>query len=221
MPTRRSSCPRDWPKQGNLLALLPGSDQASSRSCCWRISTWSRQPRRLGTRSLQAGRRRRILLRARFRGRQGHGRGVCRHDGALQARGLPAEARHQAGADLRRRDAECVQRREVPHREPPRTSSMASSRSTKAAAAATTSRPACIDTSPCSRRKSSTRTSRCRRTNPGGHSSRPMPDNAIYQLGACAGEDRGVQLPDRVQRCLARATSRSSALSRAARKAPT
>ena len=43
------------------------------------------QPRRLGARSVQARRRRWILLRARRVRRQGHGGGVRRLDGALQA----------------------------------------------------------------------------------------------------------------------------------------
>ena len=35
--------------------------------------------------------------------------------------------------------------------------------------------------------------------NQGGHSSRPTPDNAIYQLVARARQDRGASVPGRVQ----------------------
>ena len=119
---RRATCSHRAarrPNQGNLVALLPGSDESSSRCCCSRISTWSKPIARTGTRSLQARRGRWILLRARRVGRQGHGRGVRRHHGALQERRLRPQARHQAGADLRRGDTQHLQRREIPHRASP------------------------------------------------------------------------------------------------------
>ena len=153
--------PPDWPKHGNLIALLPGSDSKLKPLLLLahidvveaKREDWVRDPFKL-----------------------------VEEDGFFYARGssddkamaavfadsmvrfkkeeLPAEARHQAGAHLRRGNAERVQRREVTWSRTIATSSTRRSRSTKAAAAATTRRPACIATSPCSRPRRSTRTSR-------------------------------------------------------------
>ena len=153
--------PPDRPKDGNLVAVLPGTRREAQAAAAARAHRRGRgEPRRLGARSVHARRGRRLLLRARLVGRQGDGGGVHRLHGPLQAGRLPAEARHQARAHLRRGNAERVQRREVPHRESPRSHRRRRSRSTKAAAAATTRRPACIATSRCSPPRRSTRTSR-------------------------------------------------------------
>ena len=105
------------PKEGNLVAMLPGTDPQGQGDPAARPYRRGRgQARRLGARSVHPRRGGRLLLRARRRRRQSPGGDLGRHAGPLQARGLPAEAHDQDGADLRRGDGGRLQRRPVSRR---------------------------------------------------------------------------------------------------------
>ena len=100
----------------------------------------------------------------------------------FKQRGLPAQAHDQAGADLRRGDRRRLQRRRVAGQEPPRPDRrrLRAQRGRAAGGSTAHGKPRRASASRPARR--STQNYRLEVTNPGGHSSRPVQDNAIYHL---------------------------------------
>ena len=140
--------------------------------------------------------------------------------GALQEGEVSAEAHHQAGADLRRRNAEHLQRRELPHREPPR--------SHRRRLRAQRRRRRALR--PEDRRVSLRRGAGVREGLPGLHADHAQPGRALLapharqrdlSARACARQGRSAPVQGRVQRHLARLLREVRRRSRAARKAPT
>ena len=102
------------PKEGGLVAVLHGTDPKARPILLLAISTWSKPSARTGS----AIRSRSIEENGYFYGRgssddKADGRGLGRHADPLQEGRLPAEARHEDGAHLRRGNRKRVQRREL------------------------------------------------------------------------------------------------------------
>jgi hypothetical protein len=114
--------PPGWPKTGNLIALLPGSDAKLKPVLLLahidvveaRREDWKRDP-------VHAGRRDGFFYTRAGSSTTRHGGRVRRSMVRFKQEKIPPEARHQARADLRRGTTpKRVQRREYPHRESPR-----------------------------------------------------------------------------------------------------
>ena len=197
---RRSSCRRTIPRKAAWSRSIPARDrQAKPMLLLAHIDVveakredWTRDPFKLVEEDGY------FYARGASR-RQGRGRDLRRHAGPLPAGRLQAAPHDQAGADLRRGDRRRVQRRAVAGRE----SSRAHRRGVRAQrrrAAASWSRTASASRYRSRPARRPRRTSRLEVTNPGGHSSRPVQDNAIYHLAGALDADRQLRVPGPVQR---------------------
>ena len=128
-------------------------------------------------------------------GRQSHGGDLHGLDGPLQARGLPAERDHQAGAHLRRGEPQRLQRRS-------NTSSRTIASLIDAEFALNEGAGGRLDPATGKYVFNGVQAGEklyqdytIEVTNPGGHSSRPVPDNAIYRLAARSANLQTIEFP--------------------------
>ena len=184
-----------YPKNGGLVAVFPGKDPKAKAILLLATSTWSRPSARTGRAIPSPWSRRAATSTA---------RGAA-DDKALAAiwvdtliryqdRGLQSEAHDQAGADLRRGRRPPLQRRLVAGAEPARADRRRAFALNEGAGGQLDDHGKRIAHTIEAGEKTP-QSFKLEVTNPGGHSSLPVPDNAIYQLADAIEKIRAYEFP--------------------------